>query len=186
MSEPQSTTPSTRKAVRSYVMRKFHEGKRSEASGKAKDRGVSLISTGTLGTQDATTSTSEPQGFNEAERLSRTLAESNQIDTRVVKSQLTNMDKALSAELSANYFPSFPGSVLMIIEPVPPLVTKFPVPQESMRHVHFCKFRLRRGVAPNTMGANATTNLFGQTRLILRSHYNGQQILGANNTKCSK
>ena len=123
-------------------MRKFHKDKQSEASGKRKSRDFPQISTtGSRVTQDV--SMSGVQSFEPIELPFRIPNQENWYEQAEEETQLTTViDKALEAELSANYCPSLPGSVLMIIEPVPPLVTKFPVPQDSMRHVHFCEFGL--------------------------------------------
>lgn len=183
-------TPSTRKAVRSYVMRKFHREKRAEVSGKTKGSGTDQIWTDGMVTPDIS---EQPQTvFGGVELSFRIPTQGTQLETDVENTQLTGIDRALSAELSANYCASLPGNVMMIIEPVPPLVTKFPVPQESMRHVHFCEFphasRCGGGGAPHVVGMFSYDykSCWKDLANSYFSHYHDQQVLCTHDTYGSK
>lgn len=172
-------------------MRKFHKEKQSEASGKRKGKNLPQGS-GSMVTQGLPMfrmfSSSNP---GQIEFPFRAHAEDTQSDSARDGRQLVGLNKALVAELSANYCPSLPGSVLMIVEPVPPLITRFPVPQDSMRHVHFCMYIvnkqcLRCGVeAEDLLGMLCAALSPFRTRLILgASDHDGEQVLNTYDTKC--
>ena len=144
VTEPQNaaSSNSTTKAVRSYVMRRFHQEKQSEASGKRKAKLLAKSSSTSDGTVlQGSVLLSDIQLPWRTEDLKFPVSEEGNEDIPAHENmQLMGVHKALSAELEANYCPSTTASV-MVVEPVPPLVTKFPVPEESMKHVHFCKCR---------------------------------------------